>query len=65
MTPDLSRRIALAFALGCATPAEQTVLIDAAGPGRVRSVADLPKAARDLLELLERRGSPFPVRAPQ
>lgn len=65
MTPELSRRIALAFALGCATPDEQTALIEAAGGARVRSVDDMPKVARDLLDLLERRGSPFPVRRPQ
>jgi hypothetical protein len=56
MTVDLSRRIARAFAAGAATLAEREQLRAAAGPVEVRTVDDLPTAARSLLTDLESRG---------
>jgi hypothetical protein len=55
MTPDLSRRIARAFYIGEAEPAERGLLIAAAGPAGVRTIDDLPEQARALLLDLEQR----------
>lgn len=57
MTPELSQRIAAAFANGDATLTERSTLINAVASRTVTTMDDLPYDARELLRVLEERGS--------
>lgn len=53
MSPQLSRRLAAAFAVGFPTPSERERVIEAAQPRRVRTFDDLPDEIRRLVASLE------------
>lgn len=53
MSPDLSRRLAAAFAVGFPSAAERQRVLEAARSARVRTVTDLPAEIRRLVVRLE------------
>jgi hypothetical protein len=53
VSPQLSRRLAAAFAVGLPTAEERERVIAAAEPARVRTVDDLPDEVQRLVRRLE------------